>query len=98
MLSLERARTELFSLLLLTRVGLVALVLGGLADVAAHLEAPGHGEHERTAPELLAHLVGFLGMVVILLGVVLDGVRRTYRSRPGGNAITPAIATSTPRA
>ena len=98
MLSLERARTELFSLPLLTHVGLVALVLGGLADVAAHLEASGHGEHERTASELLAHLVGFLGMVVILLGVVLDGVRRTYRSRPGGNSITPAIATSTPRA
>ena len=60
------------------------MALGGLADVAAHLEAAGHIEHlhEHTASELSAHLLGFVGMVVVLLGVVLDGLRRQYVVRP----------------
>ena len=90
MLTLERVRTELFSLPLLARVGLVILVLGGLADVVAHLEAvdhPGHG-HEHAASELSAHLIGFVGMVVILLGVVVDGVRRAYPGYSAGDSST----------
>ena len=43
-----------------------------------------------------AHLIGFVGLVVILLGVLLDGVRRTYRSGLDDDPITPARATSTP--
>jgi len=79
MLTLERARREALSLPLLTRIGFVILAAGGLADVAAHLEAAGHVGHldEHTAGELSAHLVAFVGMVVILLGVVVDGARRT---------------------
>lgn len=80
MLTLERARDEFLSLPLLVHVGLVILVVGGFADVVAHVEAAGHADHvhEHTASELSAHLIGFVGMVVVLLGVVLDGVRRTY--------------------
>jgi hypothetical protein len=91
MLALERLRTELLSFPLLTQIGLLILVVGGLADVVAHLEAVGYAEHlhEHTASELSAHLIGFVGMVVILLGVVLDGARRTLRSRPAGGAIAP---------
>ena len=83
MLALERVRTELLSLPALARVGLLVLVLGGLADVVAHLEAAGHAAHlhEHTPSEVSAHLIGFVGMVVILLGVVLDGVRRAYLGR-----------------
>lgn len=99
MLTLERARMELISLPLLARVGLVILVLGGLADVVAHLEAASHADHlhEHSASELSAHLIGFVGMVVILLGVVLDGVRRTYRSHPARDSIASTRGTSTPR-
>jgi hypothetical protein len=90
MLALERVRQGFFALPLLTRIGLVILVVGGLADVAAHLEAAGHTEHvhEHTTSELSAHLIGFVGMVVILFGVVLDGVRRTYHSRLRGAGAT----------
>ena len=89
---------ELISLPLLTRVGLVILVIGGLADVVAHLEVVGHTEHlhEHTTSELSAHLIGFVGMVVILLGVLLDGVRRTYRSHVRRDSIPPTPAISSP--
>jgi hypothetical protein len=82
-LTLERVRTEFLSLPFLTRIGLLILVLGGLADVVAHLAAAGHAEHvhEHTASELSAHLIGFVGMVAILLGIVLDGACRTRRGR-----------------
>lgn len=101
MLTVERAHAELLNLPLLTRVGLVILVVGGLADVAAHLQAAGHvdhlHEHTATAGELSAHLIGFVGMVVILLGVVLDGIQRSYRTRFLGDSIALTRATSTPR-
>lgn len=99
MLALERIRTELLSLPFLVRIGLAILVVGGLADVVAHLEAAGPGDHlhEHTASELSAHLIGFAGMVVILLGVVLDGVRRTYRGHRDGHSIAPTSAHSTPK-
>lgn len=83
MLTLERVRTDLSGLPLLTRVGLVVLVLGGFADVVAHLEASIHVGHlhEHTSAEITAHLVAFMGMVLVLLGVVVDGVRRTRLDR-----------------
>ena len=83
MLTLERARAELRGLPLLVHLGLAILVLGGFADLVAHLEATGHAGHghEHTVSELSAHLIGFVGMVVILLGVVVDGVRQAYLDR-----------------
>ena len=80
MLALDRGVRELISLPVITRIGLVIMVVGGLADVAAHLEAAGHTEHlhEHTPSELSAHLIGFVGMVVVLLGILLDGLRRQY--------------------
>lgn len=94
MLTLERLREEVVSLPLLARMGLLVLVIGGLTDVAAHLEAAGRAAdlHEHTTSELSAHLIGFVGMVVILLGVVLDGVRRTYRGRQDGRSIASTSA------
>jgi hypothetical protein len=35
--------------------------------------------------EFQAHLIGFVGMVVVLLGVVVDGLRRTRPGRSAGN-------------
>ena len=38
-----------------------------------------------TPPELAAHFAGMVSMVVVLLGVVLDGARKTsYRRQMGG--------------
>lgn len=88
MLALERWLRELAQLPLLARLGLLVLGLGGLADVVAHLEASvvegGHAAHlhEHTPAELAAHLIGFAGMVLVLLGVVVDGVRGTRPGRP----------------
>ena len=45
MLTLERVGRELPGLPLLARLGLVVLVLGGFADVVAHLDSAGHVGH-----------------------------------------------------
>jgi hypothetical protein len=73
---------------MLSRVGLAVLLIGGLADLAAHVavvgEVAGH-DHGFTPAEALAHLVVFAGMALVLLGVVVDGVRRTRPGRPAGH-------------
>lgn len=82
MLTIERFRREVRALPTLTRVGIVALASAGLFDLIAHLEASDHiGHlHRHTSAEAAAHLAAFVSMVLIYLGVVLDGVRRA-RSR-----------------
>ncbi|HEV8282500.1 MAG TPA: hypothetical protein VGQ02_11605 [Candidatus Limnocylindrales bacterium] len=88
MLAIETTVRELRELPVLTRVGLAVLLLGGLADLAAHVavvgEVAGH-EHGFTLAEGLAHLVAFAGMALVLVGVVVDGVRRTRPGRPAGH-------------
>jgi hypothetical protein len=75
MLILEHMR-GLAHLPLLVKVGLVAMAFAGLLDVVVHLEASGDGHlHAHTASEASAHLAGLVSMVVIFLGVVIDGVR-----------------------
>ena len=86
MLTIERARIELRSLPLVTRVGLGVMALGLLLDVAAHIAAMGHADHlhEHTAPEQWAHLIGFGGMVLAWLGIVANGIRSgSSGPRPG---------------
>jgi hypothetical protein len=64
-----------------SQVGLAVMVLGLAADLVAHLD-PGLAHHGGpTEPELSAHLVVFLGMALVLIGVVVDGVRSGRRSR-----------------
>jgi hypothetical protein len=83
MFTIERAR-ELSTLPLLVKIGLIAMAFAGLADVVAHLEAPGDGHlHAHTASETAAHLAGFVSMVVIFVGVVIDGVRQGRDRRAG---------------
>lgn len=86
MLTVERIRRELPGLPLLARLGLVALLLGGFADVVAHLDSAGKVSHlhEHTSAQISAHLGAFMGMVLILLGVVVDGVRQTRLGRSAG--------------
>jgi hypothetical protein len=68
-----------------SKVGFAVMVLGIAADLVAHLD-PALDHHHRgaTGPELSAHLVVFVGMALVLIGVVIDGVRSGRR--PGGNA------------
>ncbi len=90
MLTLESVTADLKTLPVLAKVGVVVMALSGLGDVVAHLEvhgveAAGH-LHEHTAFEASAHLGGFVSMVLILLGVVLDGVQRSRaRRRPAAH-------------
>jgi hypothetical protein len=89
MLTLERVRREIAALPGLAKVGLVAMGIAGLADVLAHVEGSGVPEaanhvHEHTAFEASAHLGGFVSMVVIFLGVVIDGVQHSRARRSAG--------------
>ena len=83
MLTIERVLGVVAHLPTLVRIGLVGLAFAGLADVIAHLEAgtsavAGDG-HQHTTAEYEAHLAGFLSMVLIQVGVVADGIRRSRR-------------------
>lgn len=68
---------------LLAKFGIVALGFSGLLDLVAHVEASDHiGHlHEHTSAETSAHLSAFVSMVLIYLGVVLDGARRARDRR-----------------
>lgn len=78
---------------MLVRGGVAGLVFAGLADVVAHLESGGHAGHldTHTSAELSAHLLGFVSMVVIFLGVVIYGARQS-RSRRGSAGSTKGVA------
>jgi hypothetical protein len=59
-----------------SRIGLGVMALGIAADVVAHLDPTlDHHHGAVTGPELSAHLVAFVGMALVLIGVVVDGVR-----------------------
>jgi hypothetical protein len=82
MLIIERLRRAFKAVPPVVRVGVVALVLSGLADIVLHAVTPdvAGAAHDHTPAELAAHFAGFVSMVVILLGVVTDGARKTsYR-------------------
>jgi hypothetical protein len=66
------------------KAGLVLMAFAGFADVIAHLEASGDGHlHAHTASEAAAHLAALVSMVVILVGVVVDGARQGRARRAG---------------
>ena len=82
MLTIESLREEAQRAPAMAKVGVMGLLLAGLADVVAHLEVGGHVGHlhEHASSEVAAHIAAFVSMVVIYLGVVLDGARR-HRAR-----------------
>jgi hypothetical protein len=66
----------------LTKLGAAAIVVGILADAIEHF-VPQHA-HDAvvagfSAGEHAAHLVALIGMVLVLVGVVTDGVASTRR-------------------
>jgi hypothetical protein len=78
MLTLDRTRCHVADLPGMVKIGVGGLGFSGLGDVIAHLGASDHvGDlYVHTSAESVAHLAGFVSMVVIFLGVVLDGVRQ----------------------
>ena len=71
----------------LSRIGLLLMVAAGALDVVVHLTAGAHGGHHGLGVEHAAHLLGVVGMVLVLAGVVTYGARRQLRlaaAKPGG--------------
>jgi hypothetical protein len=71
----------------LSRVGLLLMVAAGAFDVVVHLTADEHAGHHGFGLEHAAHLLGVVGMVLVLAGVVAYGARRQLRraaAKPGG--------------
>ncbi len=86
MLTLERVSTEARRLPALVKIGLAALFISAFGDLIGHLDAgfaidPIGNVHEFTPAEATAHLAVFVSMVLILVGVVLDGVRQARADR-----------------
>jgi hypothetical protein len=81
--AIDRASETAHRLPLGSKIGLAVMVFGIAADLVAHIDpALDHGHGGMTGPELSAHLVVFVGMALVLIGVVIDGVRSGRR--PGG--------------
>ena len=83
MLMIERLWRDAKAIPLVVQLGVIALIASGVADVVLHAITPEVAGHDVHTPlELAAHVAGLVSMVVILLGVVTDGARRTsYRRR-----------------
>lgn len=92
MLTLEALPREFLRLPFLVRLGVICLVIAGLGDVVAHLGAAEAHVHEHTGSELSAHLAGFVSMVVIEIGVVVDGVRTRRARRHAADATRKGVA------
>ncbi len=86
MLTVERLAHDAHRLPFLAKAGFATMALGGVADLLAHLEATDHVGHlhVHTSAELSAHLIVFVGMVLIYLGIVVDGARRQRDRRATG--------------
>ena len=86
MLIIERLWRDATAVPLFVKIGVIALIASGVADIVLHAITPqiaGHDVH--TPAELAAHFAGTVSMVVILIGVVIDGaVRSSTRGRSGG--------------
>src|SRR5262245_15795204 len=97
MFMLEGLLRDVAALPSLAKVGLVVMVVSGLADVIAHLEETQVAEiaghvHHHTTFESSAHLGGFVSMVLILAGVVSFGVQRSRARRPAADQALEGVA------
>ena len=86
MLVIEAARRVVSDVRRMPRVvhlGLLVAIVGFALDVVIHLSPAPHHHHVGFRPEEhIAHLTGLVAMVLILAGVVSDGiVRRRARRR-----------------
>ena len=83
MLIIESLRRDWKAAPALVRIGVIGLVLSGFADVVFHAVAPDLASNAavHTTEELAAHLAGLVSMVVIFVGVVTDGARKSRARR-----------------
>lgn len=77
--SMRRPIRDAQSFPLLSRAGLLLMLVAGAFDVFVHLIAGEHAGHHGFGPEHVAHLLGVVGMVLVLTGVVVYGARRQLR-------------------
>jgi uncharacterized protein YjeT (DUF2065 family) len=70
---------QLWRLPVLTLIGLVLMAVGLVADLVVH------AAHHHGPAEHAAHLVGLVGMVLVLAGVMAFGARRQLQQRNGGD-------------
>ena len=72
-----------------SQLGLAVMAVGFALDLIAHLDpALDHHHAGVTGPQLSGHLVVFVGMTLVLVGVVVDGVR-TSRGSSDAHRRTP---------
>jgi hypothetical protein len=63
-----------------SKAGLAVIGLGLFADLIAHVDVGfARADTAMTGAQLSAHLVIFLGMVLVLVGVVIDGLQPSRR-------------------
>lgn len=68
----------------MSAIGVLVMVGAGVADVTVHLLAAGH-HHPDGVLAHGAHLLGFAGMVLVLVGLLAFGARRSSGRRAGPN-------------
>jgi hypothetical protein len=74
-----KAIADLRQIPVVSMVGLLVISLGLGADLVAHARPAIDHDHGATGAQLTAHLLTFVGMAVVLAGVLLDGLRSTRR-------------------
>ena len=78
---IERVSETAHQLPIGSKIAFAVVVLGIAADLVAHLDpALEHHHGGATGPELSAHLIVFVGMALVLIGVVVGGVRASRRA------------------
>jgi hypothetical protein len=77
---IERVWEAAHQLPLGSKIGFAIMVVGIAADLVAHLDSALDHHEGITGTELSAHLVVFVGMALVLIGVVIDGMRSGRRS------------------
>ncbi len=89
---------ELRALPVASRIGLAVIVMAGLMDVSGPRGGNGRRTQRITAflPEHAAHLLGVVGMVLVLAGVLIHGARRQLNGRTGA-AINGGLDAHAPR-
>jgi len=93
----KRALAELWALPIASRIGLAVTLVAGVMDTVVHLlGSGGHAMHHGPLPEHAAHVLGIVGMVLVLAGVVFHGARRQL-SRRAAAAINGGLDPNAPR-
>lgn len=83
MSSLQRVAHEAARIPAASKLGFGVMIVGLVVDLLAHLTVGvDHAHGGATGTELSAHLVVFAGMLIVLLGVIVDGVRSNHRAVP----------------